>query len=108
GLARAERPNSALSLPPATIYGVLSAVDGVAPVVGLAVEARVGGSLCGSSTTRQVGGQVVFVVKVAALGPEAPACGAPGRAVAITVAGRSVGRIGWDDTRGRDIAVGAT
>ena len=88
-----------LGAPPATVYGVLGTVNGVAPTVGAAVEARIGATVCGRSVTRQVGDQVGFMVKVDAIGPDTPACGAQGRAVTVTVAGKTVGTAGWDNTR---------
>ena len=97
----------ALSLPPATIYGVLFTMNGASPPVGAAVEARIGATVCGRSVTQQTGDQVGFVVKVAALGPDAPMCGAPGRAVTVTVAGNTVGTAGWDNTRVVEIAAPA-
>jgi hypothetical protein len=101
--ARLSLPSAGLSLPPAVVYGVLQARGGLQPAPGQAVEARVGGALCGSATTRQLGDQVVFVVKVAAATPDNPACGAPGRLVIVTVAGRRIGGVGWDNRRAVDI-----
>ena len=88
-----------LGAPPATVYGVLNTVNGVAPTVGAAVEARIGATVCGRSVTRQVGNQIGLVVKVAAAEPVDFACGAQGRAVTVTVAGKTVGTAGWDNTR---------
>ena len=98
---------SALSLPPATVYGVLNAVNGVAPTVGAAVEARIGATVCGRGVTRQVGDHAGFVVKVAAAEPVDFACGAPGREVTVTVAGNTVGRAWWDNTRAVNLAATA-
>ena len=95
GMTRANT----LGAPPATVYGVLGTVNGVAPTVGAAVEARIGATVCGRSVTRQVGDQVGFMVKVEAIGPDAPACGAPGREITVTEAGKTVGTAGWDNTR---------
>ena len=91
------RTAGALSLPPAVIYGVLNTE------AGQPVEARIGDTVCGSSVTRDVGGQVGMVVKVAAMGPQSPACGMPGSAVTITVAGRAVGTTTWDNTVAVDL-----
>ncbi len=95
---------SALSLPPAVIYGVLTTTGGVAPTVGQSVEARIGATVCGRGVTRQVGDQIGVVLKVAALGPDAPACGTPGSVVTVTVAGRAVGQTWWDNTRAVNLA----
>ena len=97
----------ALSVPPATVYGVLSPMNGVAPTVGAAVEARIGATVCGRSVTQQVGEQVGFVVKVAAAEPVDFACGASGRAVTVTVNGNSVGHAWWDNTRAVNLAATA-
>jgi hypothetical protein len=86
---------SALSLPPATLYGTAAAA-------GQPVVASVGGAVCGRATTRLAGGRAVFVIKVAAASADAPACGAAGRAVLVTVAGRAYGAAGWDNTRALD------
>ena len=89
-----------LSLPPATIYGVLA--HGTA---GQVVEAQAqGGAVCGSGTTRIQDGQVVFVVKVAAAGSGNPACGATGSIMTVMVNGKSVGQVWWDNTRATNLA----
>ncbi|MEI7646000.1 MAG: FG-GAP-like repeat-containing protein, partial [Chloroflexales bacterium] len=90
---------SALSLPPAVIYAVLANVP-----TGQAVEARIGGVICGRSVTRDVGGQVGLVVKVAAAGPDTPACGATGSTVTVTAAGREVGFAWWDNRMAVELA----
>jgi hypothetical protein len=92
----------ALSLPPAVIYGV--APTNVAN--GQTVEAWVGSTRCGSSTTQLEGGQVVFKVKVAAIGLTTPNCGNTGSKVTITVAGNSIGSIAWDNTRASNLTPG--
>ena len=92
------RTEGALSLPPAVIYGVLNTE------AGQPVEARIGDVVCGSSVTRDVGGQVGMVVKVAAMGPESPACGMPGSAITVTVAGRAVRTTTWNNTAAVDLA----
>ncbi|MEI8165736.1 MAG: adenylate/guanylate cyclase domain-containing protein, partial [Chloroflexales bacterium] len=104
GSAVAPRPASALSAPPATIYGVLPSVGGVAPTTGQPVEARIGAAVCGQGVTQHVGDQVVLVVKVAAAEAPSFACGAEGRSVTVTVAGRAVGTAGWDNTRAVELA----
>jgi len=91
------RTAGALSLPPAVIYGVLNTE------AGQPVEAHIGDTVCGSSVTRDVGGQVGMVVKVAAMGPQSPACGMPGSAITITVGGRAVGTTTWDNTVAMDL-----
>lgn len=88
-----------LSLPPATIYGVLP--HGTA---GQVVEAQAqGGAVCGSGTTRIQDGQVVFVVKVAAAGSGNPACGATGSIMTVMVNGKSVGQVWWDNSRATNL-----
>ena len=104
GSAVAPRPASALNAPPATIYGVLPSVGGVAPTPGQPVEARIGAAVCGQGVTQHVGDQVVLVVKVAAAEAPSFACGAEGRSVTVTVAGRAVGSAGWDNTRAVELA----
>ncbi len=84
-----------LTLPPATVYGTLANV-----LAGQVVEARAeSGAVCGRSTTQMQGGQVVFVVKVAAAGPSAPACGTVGSVITVTANGKAVGLTRWDNTR---------
>jgi hypothetical protein len=101
--ARAAPLVAEMSLPPAVVYGVLQAQGGLQPASGQAVEARIDGALCGSAATRQLGGQVVFVVKVDAATPDSLACGALGRRVTVIVAGRAVGGVGWDNRRALEI-----
>lgn len=84
--------------PPATYYGV-------APSVGLTLDAWVGSTHCGSTYTsnRMVGQviQAVFVIRVRAAGDGSPDCGSPGRPITLIFRDgpREVRRIttGWDN-----------
>jgi hypothetical protein len=73
-----------LSGPPATFYGILEPSTSITPRPGLPVVARIGETICGRATTRQVEEAIVFVIDVAPAGAQAE-CGIVGRVVTITV-----------------------
>jgi hypothetical protein len=76
---------SNLLLPPATYYGAILPGAGVTPTVGAPVQAWIGDNQCGEGMTRQVDGQIVYVVTVYAAGAEgALPCGAAGQTVRFT------------------------
>ncbi len=102
--ATPSAPADQLSLPPATLYAVLNNHSAPAPTAGQAVEAWIGTALCGRSLTHDVGdGQVGFVLKVAAIGPATPGCGAPGSTVTVLVADQAYGHAVWDNTQAVDL-----
>jgi hypothetical protein len=76
--------------PPAGYYGVLPA--SLNPQVGATITAWIGGKQCGQAITKQVGSDVVFVVKVAADdGGAYSGCGLPGRMVTFKLGNRTLG-----------------
>lgn len=99
----------ALSLPPATYYGV---APGVAPDEQVTIAASVGDVVCGQATSeaRLIGGQrrAVFAVKVLAAGAGAAAgCDTPGAPVTIAIMRNDqvIARmpITWDNSRAHQI-----
>jgi hypothetical protein len=83
----------AFNAPPATFYGLLSAGPGQI------VTARVGDTVCGQGLTRQVDGQVGYVVDVVSAFQVA-GCGAPGRSVSFRVGEAPQSWLGqWTDAR---------
>jgi hypothetical protein len=108
-LAAAQMPNPAApQSPPATLYGRVTAGNGLTPTAGQPVLAYVDGNPCGQATTRALDGAVVYVLHVAAAGPQTPDCGASGRAVMVTIAGVPVLRDApWDNGAVRAVDVTA-
>lgn len=82
--AAAESPPA----PPARFVGTVL-VDGQQPAAGTVIEARVGGTSCGVSSTYSQGSAMWYAVDVAALDPGAnPNCGADGATVTFYIGGK--------------------
>jgi hypothetical protein len=96
---------SDMLFPPSTFYGALLPQDGFSPTVGITLTARVlpGDIPCGRTRTREVDGQVVYVVDVFADGgPGTPThgCGASGRTVRFDLDGLPMFPVDtWDNRR---------
>lgn len=74
--------------PPARFVGTVL-VDGQQPAAGTVIEARVGGTSCGVSSTYSQGSDMWYAVDVAALDPGAnPNCGAEGATVTFYIGGK--------------------
>lgn len=92
--------SATLPVPPATYYAELGAVgaQGV-PGVGASVTATIGETVCATTTTRQVGDQIVFVIDVPAATPgQLSGCGTPGRMVKVMV-GKQTFWADWGNNR---------
>lgn len=88
--AQAESPPN----PPARFAGSVL-VDGVAPVAGTRIEARVGNSTCGVTTTFNASGQSRYVLDVPALDPGAtPNCGTDGASVSFWIGDKKAAQSG--------------
>lgn len=88
--ARAESPPN----PPARFAGSVL-VDGVQPVAGTRIEARVGNSTCGVTTTFSASGQSRYVLDVPALDPGAtPNCGTDGASVSFWIGDKKAAQTG--------------
>jgi hypothetical protein len=91
--------------PPSTFYGALLPQNGFTPTVGVTLTARVlpGDIPCGRTRTREVDGQVVYVVDVFADGgPGSPTygCGVSGRTVRFDLSGLPLFPVDtWDNRR---------
>jgi hypothetical protein len=91
--------------PPSTFYGTLLPQNGFTPTVGVTLTARVlpGDIPCGRTRTREVDGQVVYVVDVFADGgPGSPTygCGVSGRTVRFDLSGLPLFPVDtWDNRR---------
>jgi hypothetical protein len=77
GLSEPDSPTG-FPVPPATYYGPVSAT------AGMTVTVWVEGTLCGRAQTREIGGQVVYVLDVLT-DDQVTGCGAPGSPVAFAV-----------------------
>jgi hypothetical protein len=83
----------AFNAPPATFYGV------VVGSPGQAITAWIGSTVCGQGLTRQVAGQVVYVVDVASAW-QVPGCGSLGRVVSFRLGNVALPTQGaWTDAR---------
>jgi hypothetical protein len=67
--------------------------------VGLTVQAKIDGVLCGEGKTQQINGEIVYVVDVAARDDGAlNGCGAPGRTVTFTIGEETLATTAdWDN-----------
>jgi hypothetical protein len=70
--------------PPATYYGAVLSSPSFTPTVGMTVSALVNGYDCGQAQTRDIGGQVVYVLSVLA-DDQVDGCGDPGQTVSFLV-----------------------
>jgi hypothetical protein len=83
-VALAESPPN----PPARFAGTVT-IDGVKAPVGTVIEARIGNTSCGTTSTFDQGGNANYVLDVPALDPGAtPNCGTENAAVSFIVGGR--------------------
>lgn len=83
-VALAESPPN----PPARFAGTVL-VDGVKPTAGTVIEARIGNTSCGTTSTFDQGGNANYVLDVPALDPGAtPNCGTENAAVSFFVGGK--------------------
>ncbi|MBN1137194.1 MAG: hypothetical protein JXM73_11445, partial [Anaerolineae bacterium] len=87
--------------PPDTYYGPVQGNATFTPEIGMEVEARIGGVLCGQGVTRDYGGQIVYVVDVMADDGVAHAgCGQVGRRITFVVASWRMMPVGvWDNSQ---------
>lgn len=93
--------------PPATYYGRVLASQDFTPAAGMAVDARVGGDLCGQGWTMVLDDEIVYIVHVLADGPgRATGCGAPGRKVVFRVDGQAmIPTRPWNNNRLYEVAL---
>jgi hypothetical protein len=89
-VALAESPPN----PPARFAGTVL-VDGVKPAPGTVIEARIGSTSCGTTSTFDQGGNANYVLDVPALDPGAtPNCGTENAAVSFFVGGKLASQTG--------------
>lgn len=80
--------------PPARFVGSVL-VDGAAPAAGTAIEARIGNTTCGVTTTFNAGGESRYVLDSPALDPGAnPNCGVEGAVVSFYIGGKLAAQTG--------------
>jgi FG-GAP-like repeat/FG-GAP repeat len=101
--------DSGLPDPPTTYYGAVLASQYFVPTAGMPVVAYVNGKPCGRGQTRQIDGQIVYVVDVWADGPgEAAGCGVLGAPVTFEIGSRVMSTTAaWDNTHVREVALDA-
>lgn len=88
--ALAESPPN----PPARFVGSVL-VDGVQPAAGTTIEAKIGSTTCGVTTTFSASGQSRYVVDSPALDPGAnPNCGTEGAVVTFYIGGKKADQTG--------------
>ena len=93
--------------PPAIYYGKILPSSEFTPAPDMAVTAWIDGMLCGQSQTREVDGQIIYAVEVAAdTGGSAKGCGVTGRTIVFKVDDvRMVARVYWDNTDVRNVSM---
>lgn len=80
--------------PPARFAGSVK-VDGAAPPAGTRIEARIGSTTCGVTTTFAAGGESRYVLDAPALDPGAnPNCGTDGAVVSFWIGDRKAAETG--------------
>jgi len=88
--ARAESPPN----PPSRFAGSV-VVDGAAPAAGTRIEARIGSTTCGVTTTFNASGQSRYTIDVPALDPGAtPNCGTDGATVTFLIGDKQAAQTG--------------
>ena len=76
------------------------------PQPGLVVTAWIDGTQCGQAQTQAFNGAIVYVIDVAA-DAAAAGCGAAGRTIHFTVAGRDMpAQVVWDNTHAAAVVLG--
>ena len=91
--------------PPATYYGVVQTSAYFTPTDGMQVEAYVEDVLCGQGLSLEIGGQVVYVVSVAAE-VQTIGCGRPGGAIRFQIAGQPLlPQPAWNNDRLWEVAL---
>ena len=71
-------------MPPSTFYGTILAGEGFTPTAGMTIDVWIDDARCGQSQSRDIGGQIGYVVHVFSDGLGAIACGAAGKIVRFT------------------------
>ncbi|NJP07197.1 MAG: VCBS repeat-containing protein [Chloroflexaceae bacterium] len=96
----------ALPDPPATFYGRVLPTATPEPAPGMHVVATIDTQQCGQATTREVDGEIVYVIDVLAAGP----CGAPGKTITLTLDDTLVASdsIVWDNNQIRQYDLGTS
>ena len=100
--ASSTTASSIPTVPPATYYGQISAQDALILSAGISVQAWVGDLLCGQGQTKEVDGQIVYVVTVYAKGSSSiEGCGASGDTIRFTLDGQALpaGNAVWNSER---------
>ncbi|NJN16424.1 MAG: VCBS repeat-containing protein [Oscillochloris sp.] len=87
---------------PTTFYAIVPNGNAGQPV-----EARIGNTLCATTTTRSADGQVVFVLDVPA-NAERAGCGVRDAVVEVRVNGQAFGAAFWEGERPQEIRLGDT
>jgi len=89
--ASSTTASSIPAVPPATYYGQISAQDALILSAGISVQAWVGDLLCGQGQTKEVDGQIVYVVTVYAKGSSSiEGCEASGDTIRFTLDGQAL------------------
>jgi hypothetical protein len=92
---------------PTTYYGAVEGDDTFTPAPDMLVVARVNDVVCGEGYTREVDGQVIYVVDVWADEPGmAEGCGAPGRTVTFQVGEHMLATTAaWDNSQSWELTL---
>ncbi|HNT55742.1 MAG TPA: Ig-like domain-containing protein, partial [Anaerolineaceae bacterium] len=82
-------PTLGVPYPPATYYGQVLSSAYFTPSAGQTVTVRIGEQVCGQGLTQNVGGQIVYVVNVAAA-VQTAGCGVPGAGISFQVGAQAM------------------
>jgi hypothetical protein len=87
-------------VPPSPFYGRVTNAGSFTPAPGQTVTAWVNGTACGQGATREVGGEIMYVVDVLAASPADATCGLAGAPVVFEIGANTSAVEGvWDNTR---------
>ncbi len=98
GANMAGEADQGLPEPPSTFYGTILPGEGFTPTAGMTIGAWIGDAPCGQGKSRDISGQIGYVVHVFSDGLGATGCGTPGKVVRFTVdEQRMSNEITWDN-----------
>lgn len=95
-------------LPPATVYGWVTASPGFNPAPGDTVVASIDGVTCGQTTVQSWSGQLAYKIQVDAARTDMPDCGRDGATVVFSVDDQIMAASApWDNTQARFLPLSA-
>jgi len=105
------RQATSFALPPLTLYGEIGPQGTFSPTAGMAIEARINGTVCGTGTVVALPDRLAYKVQVSAETPFGTPnnCGADGRSVSLHADGQTLAsNIAWELEQAQEINLANT